>query len=90
MYALEIRQHVDRVFKKLAKKDPNQMAAISKKISELLLDPHAYKPMHFPLAGMRRIHFGSYVLLYSIDEQRMTVVIEDYEHHDRVYARKIK
>ncbi len=42
------------------------------------------KPMRFPLSGVRKVHLGSYVLLYSIDEQRKTVVLEDYEHHDRV------
>ena len=85
MYALEVRQHVDRVFKKLSKRDSRQMDAINKKINEILVDPHSFKRMHFPLSGMRRVHFGSYVLLFSIDEQRKTVVLEDYEHHDSVY-----
>lgn len=88
MYVLEVREHVDKIFKKLAKKNANQMLIINKKLQEILLDPHAYKPMHFPLAGMRRVHFGSFVLLFSIDEQRQTVVIEDYEHHDKVYRER--
>ena len=88
MYVLEVREHVDKIFKKLAKKNANQMLNINKKLQEILLDPHAYKPMHFPLAGMRRVHFGSFVLLFSIDEQRQTVVIEDYEHHDKVYRER--
>ena len=88
MYALEAREHVDRIFKKLAKRNPNQMDVIARKIQEILEDPHRFKPMHFPLGGMRRTHFGSFVLLFSIDEQRKTVVLEDYEHHDRVYRAK--
>ena len=88
MYALEVRQHVDRAFRKLSKRDSKQMDAISKKINEILEDPHAFKPMHFPLSGMRRVHFGSSVLLFSIDEQRKTVVLEDDEHHDSVYKRR--
>ncbi len=88
MYALEVRQHVDRVFRKLSKKDSKRMDAITKKINEILEDPHAFKPMHFPLSGMRRVHFGSYALLFSIDEQRRTVVLEDYDHHDSVYRRR--
>ena len=87
MYTLEVRQHVDRTFRKLSKKDSKQMEAVTKKITEILEDPHAFKPMHFPLSGMRRVHFGSYVLLFSIDEQRRTVGLEDYEHHDGVYRR---
>lgn len=85
MYSLEIREHVDRTFRKLAKKDSRQMRIIDRKVEEILENPHRFKPMHFPLAGMRRVHFGTFVLLYSIDEQRKTVVIEDYEHHDQVY-----
>jgi len=88
MYTLEVRQHVDRVFRKLAKKNPTQMELIARKVQEILEDPHRFKPMHFPLGGVRRVHFGSFVLLFSINEQRKTVTLEDYEHHDRVYGRK--
>jgi YafQ family addiction module toxin component len=85
MHDIEIREHLDRTFRKLAKKDRRQMEAIMKKIQEIVQDPHAYKPLRFPLAGKRRVHIGSYVLLFTIDEARKTVVLEDYEHHDRVY-----
>jgi YafQ family addiction module toxin component len=88
MYVLEVRDHVDRIFRKMSKKNPKQMEVISKKVQEILTDPHSYKPMHFPLAGIRRVHFGSFVLLFSMDEQRKTVVLEDYEHHDKVYREK--
>jgi len=85
MYDIEIREHLDKAFRKLAKKDSRQMEAVAKKVQEIAGDPHAYKPLRFPLAGLRRVHIGSYVLLFSIDEARKTVVLEDYEHHDRVY-----
>ena len=88
MYELEVRRHVDRAFRRLSKRNSRQMEAISRKIGEILQNPHAFKPMHFPLAGMKRVHFGSYVLLFSIDEQRRTVILEDYEHHDRIYKGK--
>jgi YafQ family addiction module toxin component len=85
MYDIEIREHLDSTFRKLAKKDARQLEAITKKVEEISRDPRAYKPLHFPLAGKRRVHIGSYVLVFSIDEARKTVVLEDYEHHDRVY-----
>jgi len=87
MYALEIREHVDRTFRKLSKKDPKQMAAIAGKLEEILRNPHRYKRLRVPLVGIRRVHFGSYVLLFSVDEMRKTVVLEDYEHHDIVYRK---
>jgi len=85
MYVLEVRGHVDKIFKKLAKRNPNQMKVITEKINDILEDPHRFKPLHYPLVGMRRVHFGSFVLTYSIDEARKSVVLEDYEHHDKVY-----
>jgi len=85
MYDIEIREHLDREFRKLAKKDSRQMEAVAKKVQEIVEEPHAYKPLRFTLAGLRRVHIGSYVLLFSIDEARKTIVLEDYEHHDRVY-----
>ncbi len=88
MYVLETREHVERIFKKLARRNPNQMEVIGRKIEEILEDPHRFKPMHFPLAGIRRVHLGNFVLLFSLDEERKTVVLEDYEHHDRVYRGK--
>lgn len=85
MYDIEIREGLDRTFRKLAKKDALQMEVIAKKVKEIAADPHAYKPLRFPLAGKRRVHIGSYVLLFSIDEARNTIVLEDYAHHDKVY-----
>jgi mRNA-degrading endonuclease RelE of RelBE toxin-antitoxin system len=87
MYILETRKHVDEVFKKLTKKNVKQMDLITKKLQEILIDPHRFKPLHFPLTGKRRIHFGSYVLIFSIDEERKTVILEDYDHHDRIYKK---
>jgi YafQ family addiction module toxin component len=84
MYALETREHVDKIFKKLAKRNPSEMESIVKKLQEILEDPHRFKPMHFPLAGLRRAHLGSFVILFSVDEQRKTVILEDYEYHDNV------
>ena len=85
MYILETREHVDRVFRKLSRRNADEMESIGRKIQEILEDPHRFKPMHFPLAGMRRVHIGNFVLLFSIDERRKTVILEDYEHRDRVY-----
>jgi len=88
MYTLEVRGHVDRIFKKLAKRNPDQMTAIAEKIREILEAPHRFKPLRYPLVGKRRVHFGNYVLTYFVDEPRKSVVLEDYEHHDKVYRER--
>ena len=85
MYALGIRKSVDHFFSKLVKKDPKQMMAIEKKINQILANPHHFKPLRAPMQNLRRVHVGSFVLVYSIDEKSKTVTIEDYARHDDVY-----
>jgi addiction module RelE/StbE family toxin len=85
MYVLELRAHVDKLFKKMGKRNLHQLKAIMEKINEILENPHRFKPLHYPLVGMRRVHFGNFVLTYSIDEARKSVLLEDYEHHDNVH-----
>ena len=85
MYNLEVRESVDRIFRKLAKKDKISFEYINKKIKEIRENPYHFKPLRTPLQNFRRVHIGNFVLIYSIDENRKIVIIERYEHHDKVY-----
>ena len=85
MYFLEVVERVDRIFKKLRKKDVAQLEALCRKINDLLEDPQQFKPLKSPMQHMRRLHIGSFVLVYDIDEVRKVVTIRRYEHHDNVY-----
>ncbi|MBS3802526.1 MAG: type II toxin-antitoxin system RelE/ParE family toxin [Candidatus Thermoplasmatota archaeon] len=86
MYRLEIRKSVEKIFFKLAKKDPEQLDAISKKIEEIRLNPHHYKNLRKPLHHLRRVHIDkSFVLAFSIKESKKLVIIEEYDHHDKIY-----
>ncbi|MFQ6056597.1 MAG: type II toxin-antitoxin system mRNA interferase toxin, RelE/StbE family [Methanosarcinales archaeon] len=72
MYFLDLRKHVDKIFKKLSKKNPKQLKIINNKILEILENPYRYKPLKKPLQNKRRIHIDkSYVLIYSIDEEKI-------------------
>ncbi len=85
MYSLEVVEKVDRIFKKLRKKDLAQFEALSRKVNEVLENPQQFKPLRSPMQHMRRVHVGSFVLVYDIDEARKVVTIRRYEHHDTVY-----
>ncbi|MBI4044291.1 MAG: type II toxin-antitoxin system RelE/ParE family toxin [Candidatus Diapherotrites archaeon] len=88
MYRLIILPVVDRIFKKLGKKDKNQLLAINKKIQQLQENPYIGKPLHFPLQNMRRVHIlKSFVLIYDIQEKEKTITIRDYDHHDNIYKK---
>ena len=85
MFSLEVVEKVDRIFKKLRKKDSVQFEALSRKVNEILENPMQYKPLKSPMSHMRRVHVGSFVLVYDVDEARKVVTIRRYEHHDSVY-----
>ena len=78
-------EKVDRIFKKLHKKDSGQFEAVSKKVNQILENPEQFKPLKSPMEHMRRVHVGSFVLVYDVDETRKVVTIRRYEHHDKVY-----
>ena len=86
MYALAIKPELDKVFEKLAKKNPKQLDIIFKKTEEILENPHRYKNLRAPLNKWKRVHIDKhYVLTYSIDEVNKKVILEDYDHHDSIY-----
>ena len=86
MYSLEIEEEVYKAFKKISRKDKKQLEAINKKIEQVLTDPLQFKPLRHPLQGLRRVHIGSFVLIYEVCENHKTVRILKYKHHDEAYA----
>jgi len=82
---LEVIKSVDKIFEKLGKKNPEQLEDINKKVQQILENPHQFKPLKFPMQHMRRVHIGSFILIYDIDEDRKIVTIRRYEHHDKAY-----
>jgi YafQ family addiction module toxin component len=88
MYSLEMKKSVERIFLKLAKKNPKRMLIIEKKINEVLSNPYNSKPLRFPLQNFRRVHIDkSFVLIYRINERNNTVELWRYDHHDNIYRR---
>jgi YafQ family addiction module toxin component len=86
LYYLDAKESVYKIFMKLAKKDPRQAEATESKIREILANPHKFKPLRWPMQHMRRVHIGSFVLVYDIDEARKIVTIRRYAHHDDAYG----
>lgn len=72
---------------KLCKKDPVLKHALNRKINEILDFPYHYKPLKYDLAGERRVHVGSFVLKFRINETSKTVIFVFFGHHDEAYRR---
>lgn len=87
-YKLEIRKSVIKILKKLKRKNKVRYETAQKKIKEILRNPHRYKNLKAPLQHLKRVHFGPFVLTFSIDEKTKTIILEDYRHHDEIYKVK--
>ena len=86
MYTLDIKEEVDKIFRKLAKKNPRQLMIINKKILEIRNSPYGYKHLRKPLQGFSRVHIDKhYVLIFKIDKENKTIEIFYFDHHDQVY-----
>jgi len=87
MYELDIKPEVDKIFSKLAKKNPKQLRIVDKKIKEIMLKPeHEYKNLRSPLHMFKRVHIDQhFVLVFRIRYEEELVVIYYYDHHDNVY-----
>ena len=86
MYSIDIKPELDRILRKLAKKNRKQHKIIMKKIEEIIENPHRYKNLRYPLQDWKRVHIDShFVLTFSIDEENETVIFEDFDHHDNIY-----
>jgi len=85
-FIIEVAEEVNKTFAKLAKRDKTTFEAINKKVLEILENPHHYKPLKAPMQNKRRVHIsGSFVLIFSVNEERNIVRFLEFEHHDNAY-----
>ncbi|HWR63899.1 MAG TPA: type II toxin-antitoxin system mRNA interferase toxin, RelE/StbE family [Candidatus Thermoplasmatota archaeon] len=83
VYQIEFSVQFEKSMKKLKKKDKVLFEQIQKKLIDLVQNPDHYKPLKNILAGYRRIHFGSFVLIYKIEKDLVKIISLD--HHDQSY-----
>ena len=74
-----------KTMKKLRKHDPQMYGRVKKKITEILENPHHYKPLSNLLKKYRRAHVGSFVIAFRIIEDQKMVRFVAYAHHDDIY-----
>ena len=82
-YSIEFSAEFEKSMKKLKKKDKATFEQIQKKLIEIVENPERYKPLRNVLAGYMRLHFGSFVLVYTIEGNIVRIISLD--HHDKAY-----
>lgn len=89
MYSYEILPNLQRILKKLAKKDKKLYEQIIKKIEEIInaYDVEHYKNLRNDLKDLKRVHIGHFVLVFNFDKKNNKIIFEDFDHHDNIYKR---
>ena len=86
MYKDLYSEELTRKLVKLKKKDIKHFRIVIKKIDKILAHPqHRYKDLHYNMKGIKRVHLGQFVLVFTIDNIKKTISFEDYDHHDKIY-----
>jgi len=75
--------YFERKFKKLTKKDSLLKERIIRKLQEVIDNPDIGKPKRHALRGLRSVHIDPFVVAYVIIKD--TVLLINFDHHDKVY-----
>jgi len=74
----------------LKRKDKTMFQMVEKKIVQIAsLDSVSiqhFKNLRSPLSDFKRVHLGSYVLLFHV--QANNIIFDAFEHHDKIYQRR--
>lgn len=90
MREFEIKLELEKILKKLFKKDKNIYEQIIKKIEEVVesYDVEHYKNLRYNMKDSKRVHIGHFVLIFSYDKKLNFISFEYFDHHDNIYRRK--
>lgn len=70
---------------KIFKTDRKTYEQLKKKLVELGQNPEIGKPLRNVLKNRRRLHIGSFVLIYKIDNENKIIKLLEFDHHAKAY-----
>ena len=87
MYRYKISKHLEKIINKLSKKDVNLYNSLLNKIKEVInsSDIDHYKNLRYELKEYKRVHVGSFVLIFRYDKENNNILFQDFDHHDNIY-----
>lgn len=75
----------ERTLKKLKRKDRKTFSEVVSQMEKVIREPEIGKPLRYTLKSHRRVHVGSFVLVYEFHNDELRFL--DFDHHDRIYKR---
>ena len=73
----------EKILKKYRKGDRRVFNQIVAQIEKIARQPEIGKPLRHVLKSRRRVHVGSFVLIYEFHNEELRFL--DFDHHDRIY-----
>ncbi|MBN1861492.1 MAG: hypothetical protein JW840_08545 [Candidatus Thermoplasmatota archaeon] len=74
----------------LKRKDKAMFQMVEKKILQIAsldsVSVRHFKNLRSPLSDFKRVHLGSYVLLFRV--QADNIIFDTLEHHDKIYQQR--
>lgn len=90
MYRYKIQPNLQKIMKRLFKKDNQTRERIIKKIQEITNsgDVEHYKNLRHDLKDFKRVQIGEKVLVFKFDKKNNMISFEDFDHHDKIYLKR--
>ncbi|MCU0851616.1 MAG: addiction module toxin RelE [Candidatus Thermoplasmatota archaeon] len=89
-YRIIISDNLRKTLAILKRKDTTMFQMVEKKIMQIAyLDSVSiqhFKNLRSPLSDYKRVHLGSYVLLFHV--QANNIIFDAFEHHDKIYHQR--
>ena len=86
MHNFSISGELRKILKKLSKKDNKLYQQVLKKMEEIVDgDAGHYKNLRRPMQHFKRVHVGSFALVFKYDGEKDEIIFEDFQHHDFIY-----
>lgn len=80
-------REIENTLKKLKKRNKPLFDRIDNQIIKILREPNIGKPLRYTLRNRRRVHVGSFVLVYEFHQGELRFI--DFDHHDKIYKKSI-
>lgn len=80
-------KNFDRILVKLQKKDKQLYENLLNKMNEILnnSDVEHYKNLGYSMKAYKRVHVGSFVIIFKYDKLNDFIFFDDFNHHDKIY-----
>lgn len=90
MRKIEVSENLQNIMSKLSKKDKSLYNQLINKIDEVAnaYGLEHYKNLKYNMKDSKRVHVGSFVLVFQYNKSGNSIRFDDFNHHDKIYKKK--